>query len=499
MISKVVCGSVFGVEGFLVEAEAYISNGLPTFDIVGLPDSAVKESKERVRAAITNTGFFFPPKRITINLAPAYIKKEGPSFDLPIAIAICHGLGYVEHTKDIFICGELALDGQIRPVTGVLPMIMAARENNIHHAIVPYDNRLEANLLPDMTIYGVKHIKEVIEHLNGNKLSPAEYRLSDAKITNNTLDYQEVRGQQMVKRALEISAAGGHNMLMIGPPGSGKTMMASRMPSILPPLSFEESLEVTSIYSVSNLLDVSKGMVLDRPFRAPHHTSSAAALTGGGRMPKPGEISLSHRGVLFLDELPEFNRNVLESLRQPMENKQVTVARVAGSATFPSDFILVGAMNPCPCGYLGDARCKCSSYAVQRYQQKISGPLLDRMDVQIELRAIPYEELSQDIKEESSAHIQERVENARTVQLHRQGMINSQLSAKNIKTFCQLTNDAKNMMKEAFNSLGLSARGYHKLLKVGRTIADLDMSKNIESFHIAEAIQYRLLDRKMNS
>lgn len=504
MFAKAKSLGVFGMDAFCVVVEADISVSLPRFDIVGLPDAAVKESKERVRASIKNCGYDYPVSKITVNIAPADIKKEGPIYDLPILIALLKASRQIEGDIDGFaFVGELSLDGEIRPCNGILPMLLKAREEKYGAVFVPFANSAEASVVDGIDVFPVKNIGEVIDHLNSKQLIEPCYRPQTAVSTyTNMLDFADVKGQEDAKRALEIAAAGGHNCIMAGPPGTGKSMLAKRLPSILPEMTFEEELETTKIYSIAGELGEGVQLIASRPFRSPHHTISAQGLAGGGQTPRPGEISLAHNGVLFMDEFPEFDRRAKEALRQPLEDGKITIARSSGTVSYPSNIMLVAAMNPCPCGYSGHPtkECTCTEAAKKRYRDKISGPLLDRIDIHIEVEPVDYDKLSSKEPEETSAEIRKRVNRAREIQRKRfEGTgitCNAKMTPEMTKRCCVLTDDASELLRLSFERLGLSARAYDKILRIARTIADLDESENIEMSHVAQAVQYRSLDRK---
>lgn len=506
MLSKVKTCGLNGIDAYIAEVETDISNGIPSFDIVGLGDTTVKESRERVRSAIKNSGMEYPVKRITVNLAPADTRKEGSSFDLPITIGILAANGVVDTRKihDSVFAGELSLDGHLRPIQGVLPMAICVKKMGLARLLIPCDNAEEAAVVDGIDVIPLGSLRETLDYLNGKiDMEPYKHKADILKGNESKYkdDFADVKGQENVKRALEIAAAGAHNCLMIGSPGCGKTMLARRVPGILPPLSFEEAIEVTKIYSIAGLLPAGVPLITTRPFRAPHHTISDVGLVGGGRVPKPGEVSLANHGVLFLDELYEFDKTAIEALRQPLEDGMVTISRLNASITYPARFMTICATNPCRCGYLTDGarRCNCTPNQVKQYLSRLSGPLLDRMDVHIEMASVKYENLAADACGERSSVIRERISRCRKIQYERYKeygiFTNSQLSPSLTRKFCRPSQKGQSLLKSAFKELKLSARGYDKILKVSRTIADMEESAEIEDRHIAEAIQYRCMDR----
>lgn len=504
MFAKINSIGLFGLIAYAIEVEIAIDRGQPMFDLIGLPDASIKESKERIKSALRSVDIAFPISSVTVNLAPANTKKSGSAHDLAILVALLKVMGYIDCNLDssAFI-GEVSLSGKIRSINGVLPMVIHAKEMGFNSIYIPKDNVIEASIIDGIDVYGVENTNELLNHFHGIYLIEKQPKtIINVPKSINTLDFSDVRGQKSVKYALEISACGGHNVLMIGSPGSGKSMLAKRMPTILPPMTFNQSIETTKIHSVAGKLDSSQPIIVERPFRSPHHTISASGLVGGGTIPQPGEISLAHNGLLFLDELAEFDKHTLEILRQPLEDQKITISRVSGTVTYPSEFMLIGAMNPCPCGYFNHPtrKCTCSQKAVHKYLTKISGPLLDRFDIHAEVSPVEFKDLVSKADEESSSDIRERVLKVRKIQDERfKGTdisCNARITASKLSEFCPITDDAENFLKGIFEKTGLSARAYSKILKIARTIADIDDVEVIQKSHIAKATRFRSLDQK---
>ncbi|MDD3846290.1 MAG: YifB family Mg chelatase-like AAA ATPase [Syntrophorhabdaceae bacterium] len=507
MIARIPTATVYGINGIKIDVEVDITYGLPAFNIVGLPEASVKESKERVRSAIKNAGFEFPGDRITINLAPADVRKEGSSFDLPIAVGILAAMGALkkDSLEGHLIAGELSLDGSVKPVRGILPVALLTREEGIGTIVVPLGNGREASIVRDITVLAADHLLQIFHYFKGEgELVPfvGDSHPGPGTAARDDADFSDISGQAQAKRALEIAAAGGHNIIMVGPPGSGKTMLSRCLPTIMPNLAYAEAVETTKIHSIAGFLGADRALIMKRPFRSPHHSISDAGLIGGGHVPRPGEVSLAHNGVLFLDEFPEFRRHVLDALRQPLEDGDVTISRVNHAVTFPARFMLVAAMNPCPCGYLGDPKraCTCTGPQIYKYRSRISGPLLDRIDIHIEVPPVKISELALDRREEPSTAIRERVSRSRAIQRERYTgksfHANAQMPARAIRKYCPLEGAAQAMLEAAVDKWALSPRAYHRILKVARTIADVDTTEAITETHIAEAIRYRALDKR---